>query len=134
MTANIADAFKIDLDELFYMHGGDRVLPSIEDGGETWWRYLDDDDEGAFCLYTYNEGVDDISILDSVVAEVTEQFNLFPSIFTDVIADVIAITPDNNYLMRMRTSSGEVYTTDGSYIPDFLFTPDEIEACGFATA
>lgn len=123
----VGDIVTIDLDELFDITGGDRVLPSIEDGGEVWWRYLDDDDEGAFCLYTYNEPEIE-GDLDAQILQLEEEYKLYPSMFGASMASVIAITDDGNVLCRMQTSQPDsLYTQDGLYIPDFLLTPDEFE-------
>lgn len=130
---NVGDTYVIDLDELFEMNGGDRimrVLPSIDGGDDIWWRYLTDDDEGAFCLYTYDEvDGDPLAPTDNAIWDSIEKNGLYPSAFGGSLVDVIALFDEDLVLFRMQTEDGSSYTKDGLYIPDFLLNTEEVERC-----
>lgn len=125
---NVGDSFSLDLDKLFEYHGGDREIPSLSYVNSKYWRYLGDDWDGAFCLYTFNELVSQSDAFDTAVNDTIEDRQLFPSYFADAIADVIAID-GSVCVLRMRTSDGTIYTENGQYIPDFMLTEDEIATC-----
>lgn len=88
---NVGDSFSLDLDKLFEYHGGDRKLPSLSYVDSEYWRYLGDDWDSAFCLYTFNELVSQSDEFDTAVNDTIEDRQLLPSYFADAIADIIAI-------------------------------------------
>lgn len=117
---NMNEIYEIDLDKLFHITGGDRILPYIDSGVQQWWRYLGDTPLGEWCLYSAQ-----YSHLTGMPTEDDHFYNLItntdlePCILDGGKARVINITDRGDYILESVDDSS-----------NFILTREEFEACG----